>query len=242
MPQENDGKDNNAGGSSGQQVTPEALAKLEGQVQQLNQGIASERSARKAAEQNFAKVSQDLEEFKSKVEFSSEEETVELSKEDEKKLEAWARSKKFVTADEQQAERLRMQNASLATIQSEAVTEFLSEHPDLNDDAKWPAVQAAFQRFKIPTTKRATREILDEIAEKMGSKTSRKASDTDDIARAKARLINNGRLSLGGGQQTSGSDGAQSVEDLQRKYPSLSREQIESRLSEIGSLYSKKKK
>ena len=240
---ENKGADSNAGGSSTQQVTPEAITKLSQQVEQLNKGIASERSARKAAEENVSRLSKDLQEFKGKVEFTSEEEKVELSKEDAKKLEAWARQKGFVTAEEQQAERQRLQTASLATVQSEAVTEFLSVYPELNDDGKWPAVQAAFNEFKTPMTKAATLKILNKIAQDMGVKgTHSKSSDTDDLARAKARMINNGRLSLGGGQQASGSDGAQTVEDLQRKYPNLSRDQIESRLSEIGTLYDSKKK
>ena len=244
MPNEqSNGSDSNADGSSNQQVTPEVITKLESQISQLNQGIASERTARKEAESKFDQVSKDFNEFKGKIEFDSEEEKIELSKEDTKKLEAWARQKGFVTAEEQQAERQRLQTASLATVQSEAVTEFLSVYPELNDDGKWPAVQAAFNEFKTPMTKAATLKILNKIAQDMGVKgTHSKSSDTDDLARAKARMINNGRLSLGGGQQASGSDGAQTVEDLQRKYPNLSRDQIESRLSEIGTLYDSKKK
>lgn len=237
---ENNNSNNNDGGSSDHQVTPEAIAKLEQQVQQLNQGIASERTARKTAEQNVTKLSKDLDDFKSKVEFSSEEGTIELSKEDEKKLKSWAAQQGFVTIEQQQAERQRLQAQNLATIQKETVDEFLSDHPDLNSDEKWPLVQAEFQKFKTPMTKKATREILDGVAEKMGSQGVRKSSETDEVARAKAKMINNGRLTLGGGQQSTSSDGEQTVEDLQRKYPNLSRDQIESRLSEIKGLYSGK--
>lgn len=222
-------------------VTPETIIKLEGQITQLNQGIASERSARKTAEGNVAKLSKDLEEFKSKVEIAAVEETVDLSKEDEKKLEAWARQQGFVTTAELNAEKLRIQNANLATIQSEAVTEFLTTFPSLNDDTVWAKVQAAFQEYRTPGTKAATLKILNKIATDLGVMPKGKTSETDDIARAKARMINNGRLTLGGGQQSSGTDGTQTVEDLQRKYPNLSRDQIESRLSEIAQLPSQSK-
>lgn len=240
MPQtENNGETNKTGTTSTQSVTPEAFEKLQQQVTQLNQGIASERSARRAAEQNVEKLSKDLEEFKGKVDIVSEEEKIELSKEDEKKLEAWARQKGFVTAEEQQAERQRLQVQALATIQSESVTEFLTTNPELDDDAIWGKIQAAFTEYKTPTTKAATLKLLNKIAKEEGLlKTQSQKSDTDEMAKAKARLINNGRLSLGGGQQSSGSDGQQTVEDLQRKYPNLSRDQIEARIEEINALYS----
>jgi hypothetical protein len=241
MPQPQSTEEDKSGGSD-QKVTPEAFEKLSNQITQLNQGIASERSARKAAEDNVAKLSKDLKEFKDKVEFSSEEEKVELSKEDETRLQAWARQQGFVTADQLQAERLKIQTQNLASIQTEATTEFLSSHPDLDDDAKWKEVQAAFNEYKTPMTKAATLKLLNKIAKEMGSEgTKSKGSDTDDLARAKARLINNGRLSLGGGQQSGGQDGTVTVEDLQRKYPNLSRDQIESRVAEINNLYEKPK-
>ena len=237
MLESENGKDKGSENSSTQTVTPETIEKLSNQITQLNQGIASERTARKAAEQNVAQLSKDLEEFKGKVDFESEEEKIELSKEDEKKLETWARQKGFVTAEEQQAERQRLQVQTLAAVQSDSVTEFLSTHPELDDDAKWAQVQAAFNEYKTPITKAATLKLLNKVAKELGYDTQKK-SDTDEMAKAKARMINNGRLSLGGGQQSSGQqDGTVTVEDLQRKYPNLSRDQIEARVSEINALY-----
>lgn len=210
------------------------LTKIQEQIANLNKGIATSREEAKTAKAQAEALKKQLAEFQSKVEFEAEDEKVELHPDDVKKLDAWARKQGLVTKTELDAENQRKAAESHQSIAQTAIDEFIASHKEYDDDAKWKEVAAEFNQFyKAPTTLAGYRKILEKIHKDLGG-----TNDEDVEARAKAKIANNSRLSLGGGSQKA-SNSEQTVEDLHKKYPHLSREQIEARVAEIKSLYKK---
>lgn len=220
------------------EVSAEEWGKLQDQITNLNKGIASVRDENGVFKSQNAQLQRELEEFKSKIDFEAEEEeNVQLNPDDQKKLEKWAADHGFVTKEEFNAEKLRIQQESLQSIEKSAVSEFLEKHKEYDKDEEWAKVQAEFQLYKTPTTLEGYKKLLNKIHSELTGGTSKAREDGKALARAE--LHAKGRLSLGGGSQ-GGSDKGPDIESLQKKYPNLSREQIEERLSDIGSLYPKK--
>lgn len=220
-------------------VSPEDWAKAQEQIANLNKGIASYRDEVTTWKSKAETLEGRLSKLEEKIEFEAEDDPdLQLAPEDQKKLDEWTKKKGFVTKEEFEAEKSRIQADAMKSIENTAVSEFLEKHKEYDDDVEWAKVQAEFNLYKTPTSLDSYRKLLNKIHNDLNGNTSK--AKEDGKAQARAELITKGRLSLGGGSQGgSGNDGID-VETLQKRYPNLSRDQIEEKLSEIRSLFPKK--
>ena len=228
-----------SGDGAGAGDTPDprdtALSDMKTQIDNLNKGIASYRDEAKAANDRVKELAQ---KFEATAEKKLPPKNIELSEKDEEKFIAMAEKMGLVKDEDLKAERERFLADSVKNIETTAVNEFLEKHPEFDDDAKWKEVMDEFNLYKTPTNITGYRKLLERVYKSFGD------SSVTEKARASARaeIINRSRLSMGGGSQGGADTGdAKAVEDMQRKYPSLSRDQIENRLAEIKSLYPTKK-
>jgi hypothetical protein len=222
------------------QVTPEVLAKMQGQIDNLNQGIASTRDENKNLKSNYDKLQGDYDTLKTSIESSKEEpiEEIVLNPEDEKRLEAWAKQKGFVSKEDLSVERQKMNLDTIKSYESQAVSEFLEKHKEYDTDENWQKILSEFSLYRQPTSLDGYRKLLNKIHQGLSGGITKGIEE--GRSKAKIEEIQKGRLSLGGGHQGSALNNEQDIENLQKRYPNLSREQILERLSEIGSLYPKK--
>lgn len=219
--------------------TPEEFKELSDQVKNLNKGIATYRDSEKAWKSKYDTLEQDFTELKSKIDLASDDDKDEkLAPEDQKKLEAWAKKQGFVSQKDLQAERQKIQQESAKAIENQAISEFLDKHKEYDKDEEWSKVQAEFQLYKAPTSLEGYRKLLNKIHAELNGDDPKNKGDAK--AQARVELLRKGRLSLGGGLQSGGNENDATVENYQKRYPNLSRDQIEERLSEIRSLYPKK--
>lgn len=222
--------------------TPPSLEDLQKQIENLNKGIATYRQEAKAAKEEAAIAKKEALDLKKNLDAAVNakqdadgDEIAPLSKEDQKRLEKWAKQQGFATKEELIQERQRIQGDTIQSIENTAVEEFLKQHPEYDDDEKWKKLKKEFDQYKQPTSLSEYRRILTRIHKDLNP-------DSDEAkAKALAELEIKKRLGLGGGHQPSGEKGGDELENLQKKYPRLSKEQILSRLSEIRSLYPDKK-
>lgn len=226
-----------AGGDGGNEVP--TIESLSGQIENLNKGIAkyrddaskaakdaeAARAEAKAAREEADKVRKSIEEAKGEEDKEPE---VKLSKSDQEKLESWAKAQGFVTKDEMQKQEQKLFNDSLKQVESQAVNEFLEKHPELNNDEEWKKIGEQFALYKQPTSLTGYRQILQKIHKEL-------YGNDDAAARARAQIETRKRLSLGGGNQKA-EEMEKQIDDYAEKYPHLSRDQIEARLSEINEL------
>lgn len=234
-PKENEGKSD---GEVTVQELQSQIATLNEQIGNLNKGVASERSEKKAAMDKLSTLESELKEFKGKVEFHAEDEEIDLAPEDQKKLEAWARKQGFVTQGELDAEKQKIHQESMKSVESQAVTSFLEKHPECDNDDNWTKIQAEFSQYRTPQDVQGYNKLLNKIYNELFSKQDK----SEDIeAKIKVRLNTKNRLALGGGSQGTTSEEA-TVEKLQERYPNLSKSQIESRLKELSEVYESKAK
>jgi mRNA-degrading endonuclease HigB of HigAB toxin-antitoxin module len=207
------------------------VEQLQAQIANLEKGIASERTQRKDLETKFTTADSELRELKAKVEKGNKT-PVDLKPEDEEKLEAFARKKGFVTANELQSERARLAAETMKSIESQAITEFLEKHPEADDDGVWAKVQAEFQLYKQPASLKAYKDLLGRVWKDVNDEPGKDREEGK--AAAKAEALAKSRLALGGGAQPSESDDDESPESLQKKYPHLSKDQIAARKAEMA--------
>jgi len=210
------------------------VAKLQEQITNLNKGIATYRDESRSSKEAYEKLQKDFEDFKGSVEVEEDDE-VQLNPQDAKKLESWAKKQGFVTAEELEAEKTRLQQESFKNLEAQAVNDFLEKNKEFDDDEKWKEFKSEFSQYKTPTTLEGYKKVFNKILKDLGGSNDLEKGKSE----ARAELEKKGRLSLGGGSQKSGD--AKTVEDFQKKYPNLSKEQIESRLKEIQTLYPEKK-
>lgn len=211
------------------------IAKLSEQVENLNKGIASYRKEASDA----VEVAKDLsdrinsleEKYKEKVKLDLDEE---LSPEEQKKFETWAKAQGVVTQAELDVEKQKSAQENAKTVATTAVDEFLDKHPEYDDDEAWGKIQEEFALYKTPKDIVGYKKLLEKIHKDL-------SGGSDSKARVKAEIINRKRLSLGGKPSNGSGDGdvQAKIDSLQEKYPNLSREQIEARLSEIDTIYKK---
>lgn len=213
------------------------IALLKEQVDNLNKGIASTRDGEKLSKEEATKAKAELETTKAKLteleKNSKKADEIELSDEDTKKFEAFMKQKGVVTQAEMETEKARIFNESIKTVENQAVTEFLEKHPEYDKDEEWKKVEAEFALYRTPTNITGFRALLARIHKDLS-----KDSDETVRAKAKADIISKSRLGLGGGSQKTGDEGhIKDIADLQKRYPNLSQDQIESRLLEIQKMY-----
>jgi hypothetical protein len=229
------------GAGSGEGSHDETIKKLNEQIENLNKGIATSRDEAKTATEAAKAATEALEQFKKEADEGKKPE-VELSPEDEKKFEAWAKANGVVTQAELQAERQKMAGDSAKNIQNQAVSDFLEKHPEYDDDEQWQKVQEEFNLYKTPADLAGYKKLLERVHKNLTG-----GDDKKERARAEARaeISRRDALKRGGGSQAAASGAADTeaaIDKMQERYPNLSRSQIESRLGEIKSLYPDKDK
>jgi hypothetical protein len=216
------------------------IEKLEEQIENLNKGIATTRNEAKTAIEAAKSATDALETFK-KENVKKEEPDETLSPEDQKKFEAWAKQKGIVTQAELQAERNKLAGESAKDVATTAVSEFLEKYPEYDDDEQWQKVQAEFNLYKTPSDIVGYRKLLERVRGDLNPEAKAEKAK----AQARAEINKKAALAKGGGSQGATSPNAEfeaEVDKMQAKYPSLSRGQIEARLSELEALHPKDKK
>jgi hypothetical protein len=216
------------------------VVKLQEQIANLEKGIATERGQRHETETKYSTLDTELRELKAKVGTALDPKPVELKPDDEEKLEAFAKKKGFVTAEELQTERARLAEQTIKSYETQAVTEFLEKHPEADDNEVWAKVQEEFQLYKQPNNLVTYRALLNRVWEDVNDKKGK--AREEGKAAAKAEAATNARLALGGGTQPSDTDDTDSPESLQKKYPHLSKEQIASTKSELAAIIKERNK
>ena len=233
---------NGAGeGNQDQPISKEAFEKLSSQVENLNKGIASERSANKQWESKYNDLKKEVDGLKISKSFpSDDDDEILLNPDDEKRLKAWAQKQGFVSKTEFEAEKQKMQLDTIKTFENQAVTEFLEKHPEYDDDENWNKVLSQFQLYRQPTSLDSYRKLLNKIHKELTGEEDKSKSRDEGRTKEKIENIKKSRLSLGGGNQRSDEDNSADLETLQKRYPNLSKDQISQRLTDIRSLYPKK--
>lgn len=219
-------------------IDPAEFGKLQTQVENLNKGIATYRDSANDYKSKYESLHKEVEDLKKAK--APKEEKVALDPEDEKRLEAWAKSKGFVSKEEMDKERQNLQRDNIKQAETQAVQTFLEKFPEYDDDGKWTQIMSEFQLYRTPTTTDGYLKLLNKIKSGLEGDTGKARKDGE--AKAKADMAAKSRLSLGGRSQQKSSQDDATVESLQEKYPNLSRDQIEAKLAEINDLYPEDKK
>lgn len=220
----------------------EVIAKLETQIENLNKGIAVTRDESKAAIEAAKAATTALETYKKDSTKDKGTDEVKLTPEEEKKFETWARANGVATQADLEAERNRIANASVQSFQTQAVTDFLETHPEYDTDEEWAKVQAEFNLYKTPTDLAGFKKLLDKVYKDLNPG-AKSGNDENGRAAARAEIAKREALKRGGGGQGAGSDTTDAeIDKMQARYPNLSREQIQNRLSEVRGLFPEKKK
>lgn len=220
---------------------PEAFTKLSEQVDNLNKGIATSRDEVKVAKAESAtavetaKAATDaLEAYKKENGIKKDKPVEDLSKEEQKKFDAYMESQGVITKKEMEEQQQATASQSAKDTATTAVSEFLEKHPEYDEDDKWQAVQEEFNLYKTPTDLASYRKLLERVHSNL-------TGSTKENARASARAEINKQKSLtrggNGGGAGSASDNEAEIDKMQEQYPSLSRGQIEARLAEVDDLY-----
>lgn len=210
------------------------VEELSEQVKNLNSGIAKYRDeAQKASEEAKSAKAEAVAakaeaEAAKKATQGKKDEDPKLSPEDEKRLEEWAKKKGLVSKEELEAEKGRMFNESLKNIESQAITEFISTHPEYEKSENWEKIKKEFAQYKQPTSITGYRNILNKIHKEF-------VGVEEAEAKVRAQQEQRKRLGLGGGGSR-GESTEETLESLQEKYPNLSADQIQDRLQEIKNL------
>ena len=214
------------------------VEELKEQIENLNKGIAKYRddagkTAKEAADSKTAAAAAtakvaELEKLINEAKDPDEKAPAKLSPEDEKRLESWAREHNFVTKEEMDKERIRLQADTLRNIETQAVEEFLRQYPQYTDEKEFAKVKEQFALYKQPTSLTGYRNILKKIHGEF------KGGD-DAAARARAAIETRKRLALGGGGTgKDDNDVSEKMDELRERYPHLSEQQIVDRLTEIN--------
>ncbi len=215
----------------------QTVEELQSQIENLNKGIASYRDKSTAAEKVAEEAKKEVDSFKAELERlqktvekapKEKADDVQLSPEDQKKLEAWAKAQGLVSKEELEQERNRVFNENLKNIESQAIDEFVKSHPEYDDDELWNTVKEQFALYKQPTSLTGYRQVLLKIHKEL-------KGSQDAEAKARATEETRKRLGLGGGSQ-GGASVDQALANLREKYPHLSEDVIQARLEEINSL------
>lgn len=212
------------------------VEKLAEQVENLNKGIGSYRDKTAKAEQAAETARKEAADAKVEIERLKKEfedkkgtsEESQLNPDDQKKLDAWAKTNGYVTKAELEVEKGRLFNESLKNIEAQAIDEFLKTHPEYEEEESWEKVKKEFTQYKQPTSITAYRQLLTKIHKEL-------KGDTEAVARARAAEETRKRLGFGGASG-GGAESDTTLESLREKYPNLSTDQIAGRLEEINTL------
>lgn len=214
-----------------------SVEELQKQIENLNKGIAGYRDEAKnakteaeTARTEAAAAKAAAEAAKGAIKAATETDAPALNSEDQKKLEAWAKSQGFVTQAELDAQSNKLFGETLKNMEEQAVAEFVTKYPQFDKPEEFAKVKEQFALYKQPTTLQGYRTVLSKVIKDLG------IGADDATARAKAEMSTRARLALGGGSQKSDDEAEAEIETMQKKYKNLSRDQIIDRLGEIRTL------
>lgn len=222
------------------EITPEIQTKLEKfdklesdnkelltKHDNLNQGIAKYRDDAQKSSEKTKELEGKIQQLESRLDGE-----IDLNEGDIATFEKLVAKKGLVTREELDKMKGEQIASSQQELQNQAVTEFLKDHSEYDKDEEWSKVQKEFQQYRTPTNLQGYRNLLNKIHKELSTPDAEKRGGD----KARAELTKKSRLSLGGGPQ-GGSEKEEQIEDLQKKYPNLSKEQIEERVSEINALH-----
>ena len=222
------------------ELTPEEVTALQTEVTELkkkqsdlNQGIAKYRDDSKTNNQKVKELNDQIVKLQTKLK-ESDESGEDVSVE-EKALAKLLKKKGYVTKAELEEFKKTQSKTSATSIRDQAVTEFLNDFPQYDDNEEFAKIAKEFQLYKTPTSLTGYKNLLKRIHKTLSGTSSEKKGAN----KLRAKMANKSRLSLGGGSQKDGGN-AEQLENLEKKYPNLSREQIETRLEEIDAITPKK--
>lgn len=220
---------------------PPSVEELQKQIENLNKGIAGYRDEAKNAKTEAELARQEAAIAKAAAESAKtnkgdEDDVPQLNSDDQKKLEAWAKSQGFVTKEELEAQSNKIFSDTIKNIEDQALTEFLQKYPQFEKDEEFAKVKEQFALYKQPTNLQGYRTVLSKVVKDLG------IGADDGTARAKAEMATRARLALGGGSTKSDDEAESQIDEYMKRYPRLSREQIIDRLSEINTLAAEKDK
>ena len=238
MPPEENKEPNQEGGDKATEKDYEAkITELEEKQSNLNQGIAKYRDEAQSANKRAEDLEIKLAELEARFDSTSQKEKIKIDEEDEAMLETWAREKGFVSKKDLESLKSEQLISTQKQVENQAVAEFLKQYPQYNTDENWEKVQKEFQEsFKPQPTVQGYLKVLEKI-DKILSLPDAEKRGGDKV---RAQLSTKGRLSLGGGVQMT-PERETTIEDLQKRYPNLTKEQISARLAEIDALHEVKK-
>lgn len=202
---------------------------LEQKQANLNQGIAKYRDDAQNANKRAEDLESKVTELESRFNNTS---TEKIDSDDAAMLESWARNKGFVTKEEISKLKQEQVVTNQKQVEEQAVNSFLKKYPQYNTNDNWEKIQKEFKESFRP---QQTIQGYSKILEKIHQLLSISDAEARGGNKVRAQLTNNSRLSLGGGNQSTPNEET-TIDDLQKKYPSLSKEQISTRLNEIKSL------
>ncbi len=226
------------------QVTPEEHQKvvqvkeeLEKKQSDLNKGIAKYRDDSQAATKQVGELTTKLQESEAALEEAKKAKKSSLDEGDRSTLDEYIEEKGLVTKVELDKVRTEQVTTSQQEVHNQSVTEFLEKHPQYNSDENWQKVQQEFGLYKQPANLQQYRAILEKVHQSLSIPDAEKRGGD----KVRAEMSNKSRLSLGGGSQKALSpEEEETIENLQQKYPNLTKEQISERIKEIDSLNPKK--
>lgn len=213
----------------------EELTKKQGD---LNQGIAKYRDDAQKSQEREKELGTKLAETETRLAESEKSKEKKIDEEDAAMLENWGKEKGFVTKEDLEKLKTEQTTGAQQELHNQAVTGFLKAHPQYNTDENWEEVKKEFSKFyKQPITLQGYQEVLEKVHQTLSiPDIVKQAGD-----KVRAEFTTKSRLSLGGGPQMTPEREA-TVDDLQKRYPNLSKEQIAMRLDEIDVLYKKEEK
>lgn len=237
-------EEKNTSGTQGegkQTLSSEAIAELQeenttlkAKQKDLNQGIAKYRDDSQTSIKQVEDLKKTNADLEAKLKGSTED--VKLSDEEQKKFDAIISKKGLVTKEELSKERKVEFQETQKGIKNEAISAFLKKNPQYDSDEAWTEINKLFILYKTPTTKQGYSNVLSRIHKELSGGTS----EEKGANKLRAKIATKSRLSLGGGSQKTGDSDI--TEDLQKKYPNLSKEQIEIRGEELDELLKKEEK
>lgn len=226
-------KDGNQASSPELTEALEEITKLKEQTENLTKGIAKYRDESQESKQLLNETLEDNRNLHAKIEGLSSgdnDEDIDLSPDDEKRLQAYMKKQGFMTKEELEIQKREDKQKTQKQIQEESLNRFLEKNPNLkDDDDAWKKFASEFKRYVAPTSADGYDKLFSEVKDKVMPKT-----EEEDNTNTGAGTTEKKHLSFGGGSSPQKKD--TKIEDLKNKYPSLSKDQITERLSEIDEI------
>lgn len=214
------------------QEVADQLAKFGEQVDNLNKAVKEARDDSKTSKTELAEFKTKYDELKQQLEKGVDKDDLDLSEEDLKKFKKFAESNGLVTKEELKKIEAESEKSTLAQVEQQAISELIEKHPEFEDDAEFAKLKEEFQLYKQPTNLTDYRKLLNRIVKDLKGDDKKEEGANETRAEIRRRE----RLGLGGKSPAS-DDKDSELNDLAKRYPNLSKDQLKERLAELNALY-----